>query len=292
MRPVHIATAIAVAAIWGFNFVVIKVGLDHYPPILFSGLRFAFAAIPLVFFVPRPKIPWSILGGIGFFIGIVQFTLLFLGMKAGLSPGLASLVIQSQVFFTTILAMVFLGDRMTRVQIIGMGVAFCGIALIGIFQDAHVTLIGLALVIGAALSWSVANILMKKAGNVDMLHVMVHASLVVPIPLIFLSLLVEGRDTVVASLMAVTWEGFWVLLFNGWIVTVVGFGLWGMLIRRYGASQVVPFALLVPVFGMSSSALLLGESFGPMRLVAATLVIVGLVLTVMKRLPFPVSKRS
>jgi O-acetylserine/cysteine efflux transporter len=286
MKPLHIALAVMVAAVWGVNFVVIHIGLEHYPPILFSALRFTFAGLPLAFFLKRPDVPWRIILGIGLFLGIIKFTLLFVGMDIGVPSGLASLVLQAQVFFTVILAAFVFRDVPTGQQIVGIFIAFLGLGLISLTVDNTVKGLGLALVVAAALSWSVSNLLMRTAGQVDMMRLMVHVCTIPPIPLFMMSVLFEGWDRDVAALSAFSWAGAGAVLFNSYIVTVVGFGIWGMLIRNYGASKVVPFALLVPVFGMSSSALLLGEEFGPLRLLAGGFVIVGLILTVMKRLPF------
>ena len=287
MKPVHIALAVMVAALWGVNFVVIHVGLAHFPPILFSALRFTFAALPLAFFLKRPDVPWRIIIGIGFFLGVIKFTLLFVGMDVGVPSGLASLVLQAQVFFTVILAAFVFRDVPTAQQMLGIFLAFLGLSLIALTVDNQVKGAGLAMVIAAALSWSCSNLLMRKAGQVDMMRLMVHVCVIPPIPLFLMSFLFEGWDRDVAALTAFSWAGTSAVLFNSYIVTVLGFGLWGMLIRNYGPSKVVPFALLVPVFGMSSSALVLGEQFGPLRLAAGGLVIIGLALTVMKQLPFP-----
>jgi len=287
MKPLHIALAVMVAAIWGVNFVVIHIGLAHFPPILFSALRFTFAGLPLAFFLKRPDVPWRIILGIGVFLGVIKFTLLFEGMDVGVPSGLASLVLQAQVFFTVILAAFVFRDVPNAQQMLGILIAFVGLSLIALTVDNQVKGIGLAMVIAAALSWSFSNLLMRKAGQVDMLRLMVHVCVIPPLPLFLMSLLFEGWDRDLAALSAFSWAGTGAVLFNSYIVTVLGFGLWGLLIRNYGPSRVVPFALLVPVFGMSSSALILGEHFGPLRLVAGGLVIVGLALTVMKQLPIP-----
>lgn len=283
MRLPHFLLALLVAAVWGFNFVVIEVGLGSFPPILFSALRFVVAAVPLAFILPRPKVAWHYVLGVGVFLGIIQFTLLFMAMDVGLSAGLASLVMQVQAFFTIILAAVFLGERPGALQLLGTVVAFCGIGLIALTVDGQVTALGLTLAIGGAFSWAVSNLIMKKAGQVDMLHLMVHASLIPPIPLFFLSLLVEGWDRQQAAMVNLDWLGVGTVVYIAFGATIFGFAAWGKLIRTYGAGQVAPFSLLVPIFGMSSSALVLGEEFGFLRVVAACLVLLGLVLTVARK---------
>lgn len=271
---------VLVAALWGFNFVVIKLGLDNFPPLLFSALRFLFAAVPLVFFIPRPEVPWRIIIGIGLMLGVVKFSFLFIGMDIGVPPGLASLLLQSQAFFTVVLAFVIFGAKPRPLQLAGMAVAFGGIALIASSIDGHFTLTGLVLVLGAALAWASSNMLMKRAGNVPMLNLMVWVSLIPPIPLIIISLMFEGVDRDLAALAHVNLTGAGAVLFVAYGATIFGFAVWGAMISRYGVSTVAPFSLLVPVFGMTSAALVLGEAFGPLRILAAVLIVIGLVMNV------------
>ncbi|MBD9372277.1 EamA family transporter [Rhizobium sp. ARZ01] len=279
MGLIDIALLVLVAAVWGFNFVVIKIGIANFPPILFSALRFLFAALPLVFFLPRPAVSWRLILGIGLVLGVVKFSFLFIGMDVGLSAGLASLLLQSQAFFTVILAALIYRDRPRPVQVSGILVAFAGMAVIATTVDGGFTFAGLALVLAAGLAWACANLLMKKVGSVDMLSLMVWVSLVPPIPLAIISLATEGLDRDLAALQALSWQGLGAVAYIAYVATIFGFGVWGYMIRKHGVSTVAPFSLLVPVFGMSSSALVLGESFGPIRLASAVCVVCGLVLT-------------
>lgn len=283
MRPIHVALAVLIAALWGFNFVVIKIGIDNFPPILFSALRFSLAALPLAFFIRRPDVSWALILGIGLVLGVIKFTLLFVGMDVGLSAGLASVVLQSQAFFTVILASFVLRERPTRMQMLGIITAFSGIGLIATTIDSGVTPLGLTLAVAAAFAWACSNLLMKRAGAIDMLGLIVWVSLVPPIPLYLISLVFEGWQAQAAAIASLTWPGAAAVAYIAFAATIFGFGVWGKLIRTYGAAQVAPFSLLVPIFGMSSSALFLGEAFGPVRMAAALLVILGLVMTVLKR---------
>lgn len=280
MRPLHILMLVGVAAIWGFNFVVIKLGLADFPPLLFSALRFLFAGLPLAFFVRRPNVSWPIIIGIGLVLGVIKFSMLFVGMDIGVSAGLASLLLQAQAFFTVILAVLIYGEKPRRMQLAGMVVAFAGIAIIGTTVDRNFSLTGLALTIGAAMAWAVSNMLMKKAGKVDMLSLMIWVSLVPPIPLALISLVFEGWHRDLAALEGISMTGIGAVAYIAYLTTVLGFGLWGAMIRRYGVGQVAPFSLLVPIFGMSSSALVLGEAFSPIRIFAAGLIVAGLILNV------------
>lgn len=280
MSPLHILMLVLVAAVWGFNFVVIRLGLDNFPPLLFSALRFLFAALPLAFFIRRPDVPWRLILGIGLMLGVVKFSFLFIGMDVGAPPGLASLLLQSQAFFTVLLAFLVYGDRPRPLQVAGMVVAFSGVALIATSIDGTFTVAGLVLVIAAAVAWACSNMLMKKVGKVQMLNLMVWVSLVPPIPLFIISALFEGWDRDLQALANLNLEGAGAVLFVAYGATVFGFAVWGAMISRYGVATVAPFSLLVPVFGMSSAALVLGEDFGPLRVIAAVLIVLGLVMNV------------
>lgn len=292
MRPLHILLAVCVAAVWGFNFVAIKVGLRDFPPILFTALRFALAALPLLVFGVRggPPVAWRYVLGIGLVLGALQFALLFGGMHVGMPAGLSSLVLQSQAFFTVLFAAVLLGDRPGWRPLVGMAVAFAGIAVIALEMPAGGSRLGLAMVIGAAVAWGAGNIILKQARAPDLFRLMLWVSLVPPIPLLALSLAVEGPERIAGALSGLTWPGVASLVYIAGAATLFGFASWGFLMRHYPASLVAPFSLLVPIFGMSSGALLLGEAFGPLKLLGAALVFAGLAVTVLKlpvRKPMP-----
>ena len=280
MRPVHVMLAVLVAALWGFNFVVIRIGIDNFPPLLFSAFRFSLAAFPLVFFIRKPDVPWRIIIAIGLVLGVTKFSLLFVGMDLGLSAGLASLVLQSQAFFTALLMAVIFKEMPRPVQLLGIAVAFAGIGLIATTVDQAITPIGLTMVVAAGFAWAISNLLMKQAGKVDMLALIVWVSLIPPVPLFIMSMMIEGTDAAYEAVVTITWSGVGAIIYIAFASTIVGFAIWGKLIRIYGAGRVAPFSLLVPIFGMGSSAIVLGEEFGLIRLLAAAMVVTGLVLTV------------
>ncbi|MFJ2895824.1 EamA family transporter [Streptomyces sp. NPDC087218] len=279
MRPLHIALAALVAAVWGVNFVVIEVGLGHFPPLLFSALRFLAAALPAVFFVGRPKVAWKWIVGVGLALGVAKFGLLFIGMDRGMPAGLSSLVLQVQAVFTALFAAVALGERPGRVRVLGMGVALAGIGVAAVDEGANGPVLAFVLVIAAAACWGVSNVLTRKAAPPDSLNFMVWVSTVPVLPLLGLSLVFEGWDRDAEALAALDWSGVGIIVYVAWITTVFGFGAWGYLLSRHPASSVAPFTLLVPVFGMSSAALLLGESVSPLRWCAAALLVGGVALT-------------
>lgn len=279
MRPLHIALAALVAAVWGVNFVVIEIGLGHFPPLLFSALRFLVAALPAVFFVGRPKVAWKWIVGVGLVLGVAKFGLLFIGMDRGMPAGLSSLVLQVQAVFTALFAALVLGERPGRMRISGMGVALAGIGVAAVDEGASGPVLAFVLVIAAAACWGVSNVLTRKAAPPDSLNFMVWVSTVPVLPLLGLSLLFEGWDRDADALAALDWSGVGIIVYVAWITTVFGFGAWGFLLRHHPASSVAPFTLLVPVFGMSSAALLLGESVSPLRWIAAALLVGGVALT-------------
>ncbi|WP_326630185.1 MULTISPECIES: EamA family transporter [unclassified Streptomyces] len=279
MRPLHIALAALVAAVWGVNFVVIEVGLGHFPPLLFSALRFLVAALPAVFFVGRPKVAWKWIVGVGLVLGVAKFGLLFIGMDRGMPAGLSSLVLQVQAVFTALIAALALGERPGRVRVLGMAVALAGIGVAAVDEGASGPVLAFVLVIAAAACWGVSNVLTRKAAPPDSLNFMVWVSTVPVLPLLGLSLLFEGWDRDADALAALDWSGVGIIVYVAWITTVFGFGAWGFLLRHYPASSVAPFTLLVPVFGMSSAALLLDESVSPLRWCAAALLVGGVALT-------------
>ncbi len=285
MRTPHILLAVAVAAVWGLNFVAIKVGLRDFPPILFSSLRFALAALPLLLLGWRdgPPVPWRFILGIGVTLGVIKFPLLFFGMDVGMPAGLASLVLQSQAFFTAIFAALVLGDRPGPRQMLGMAVAFGGIGVIATEMPSGESLTGLAFCLAAAAVWGVSNIVMKQAKAPDLFRLMLWVSLVPPLPLLALSLVAEGPDRIAHAFATLSWVGVGALVYIAAGATLFGFAAWGFLMRHYPASLVAPFSLLVPIFGMSSSALLLGETFSTVKLLGGLLVFAGLALSVLKR---------
>jgi O-acetylserine/cysteine efflux transporter len=278
MTLTDILIAIGVVSIWGFNFVVIKIGLQDLPPILFTALRFSLAAIPLVFFVKRPNAPWRLVAAYGIFQFALQFTFLFCGIALGLPAGLASLVIQLQAFFTIAMAVLLLGERAQLVQVAGALVALCGMGLVAIHLQGQATLLGFVLVVLGAVCWALANIVTKKIGKVDVFALVVWGSLLAAPPLLLASYAIEGAAAWQLAYERFTLKSLLTVLFQSYPNTLLGFALWSMLMRKYAAATIAPFALLVPVAGMGSAALFLGEPLQWWKLAAGLLVLAGLAL--------------
>ncbi|NUT50558.1 MAG: EamA family transporter [Saccharothrix sp.] len=283
MKPRHVAMAVLVATIWGVNFVVIKVGLRDFPPLLFTALRFLAAAVPALVFVGRPKVAWKWVVAVALTLGVAKFGLLFVGMAAGMPAGLSSLVLQSQVFFTVLFAAVLLRERPRAAQLVGMGVAATGIAVIAVDYGVGSPISAFVLVVIGALAWGLANVATRRAQSPDPFNFVVWVSAVAVLPLTALSLVFEGPAADLAAVRGIDWTGVAAILFIAWVSTLLGFGLWNFLLRTYEAGSVVPFALLVPVAGMLSGWLLLGETVTAVRLAAAALVIVGMAVATVRR---------
>jgi O-acetylserine/cysteine efflux transporter len=275
----HLLLALAIVAVWGTNFVVIKVSLEAFPPFLFAALRYIFALLPVVFFLPRPKVAWSNLCIYGLATGVGQFGVMYFAMDGQISPGLASLVIQTQVFFTIGFAMFFAGERLRLYQAIAVGVAMIGLVIIALHTDSSTTFLGLGLVVFAGFSWGIANTVSLRAGTINMLAYVVWASMFSIPPLLLMALFFEGGWEPLWVSMASAPAGAWVgVLWQAWANTLFGYAAWGWLLSKYPAAVVAPAPLLVPIFGMGASAYFLSEALPLWKVMAAGLVITGLMV--------------
>ena len=273
--------ALLVILVWGVNFAVIRIGLNTLPPLLFAALRFTFVLLPMVFFLRKPDVPWSNLAFYGLAIGLGQFGLLFIAMDGMISPGLASLVIQMQAFFTIALSMMRSNERLKPYQLIAFGLALAGIGVIMAHNGKGATVAGLALTFGAAASWALANQASKEAGKVNALAYVVWASLFSVPPLYLLSLWREGWPAMAAGISHAGWGTWAVILYQSAGNTMFGYGVWAWLHARYPAATVAPLSLLVPVVGFAASALILGEPLQGWKIGAALLVLAGLALNML-----------
>ncbi|KQP24198.1 EamA family transporter [Methylobacterium sp. Leaf100] len=281
LPPRDLLLALAVVAVWGTNFVVIRIGLDHLPPLLFAGLRFVLAALPGVFLVARPTASLKNLAAYGLLIGAGQFGLLFIALQSEIAPGLASLVVQVQVFFTIGLSIWLTGERVRGYQWAALALAVAGIGVIAGHTDATTTPLGLGLVILAGLSWAGGNMVARASGVRNMLPYVIWGGLFSAPPLLALSLVLEGWDAIRDGLVradAATWAAvLWQSVGNA----LFGYAVWGWLLARHPAALITPMALLVPIFGMGASALWLGEPLPAWKIGAAALVMTGLAIGVL-----------
>ena len=280
MSPRDILIAFAIVLVWGANFVALKWSVAEIPPFMLTGLRYLFAALPAVFFIRRPQVPWRFMILYATFVGILQFSFAFTALKLGLPAGLSSLLIQVQVFFTFGLAVWLLGERPGVLQIVGGLVAFAGIGVIALERLEPTALLPLVLMLASAFFWGVSNIITKKAGKVDMLALVIWSSLIPPIPMFLLSLVFEGPGAFPQALGDLTLRGGFSVLFTAYLSTVFGYGLWAILLGKYPANVVAPFTLLVPIFGIGFSLVLLGETISGIEVLGSVLVFAGLLVNV------------
>ncbi|GAA4693955.1 EamA family transporter [Nocardioides nanhaiensis] len=270
--------AALVALVWGLNFVVIDWGMRGVPPLLFLALRFCAVLVPAIWLVPRPTVGWRVVLAVGAFMSLGQFAFLYLALDVGLSPGLASLVLQAQVILTILLAAGVLRERPTTAQAVGVGVGAAGLLVVALGRGGSVPLLGLGLCLLAALSWAIGNVVARSAGAVGGLSLTVWSALVVPVPALLLSLLVDGPAGVVAGLGAFGWEAGLSTLYTAGLASLLGYGLFNGLLGRNPSAQVVPWILLVPVVGMTTAWLLLGEVPTRGELGGGLLLVVGVLV--------------
>jgi O-acetylserine/cysteine efflux transporter len=286
LTPRDLALILIVVAIWGYTFVPIKVALVEVPPFALCALRFFFAAVPMVFFVKPPTMPWRNVVAYGVAIGVFQFGLMYLGMKLGMPAGLSSIVVQVQVFFTIGLGIVFAGDRIHRHHVFGAIVAGLGVVVLAgykLIAGSSGTLAGFLLVIAAAFGWASGNIIAKRgAGDhgADMFSLVVWSSLAPVLPLLGISYLFETAGSIVhivTTMSPLAWACVAMMSYGG---TLFGYGLWNIMLHKYPTALISPFALLIPVTGLASGAIFLGETLAPMQMAGAALVFAGLAVNV------------
>ncbi|MGU3384543.1 EamA family transporter [Methylobacterium sp. D53M] len=283
--------AILVVTILGLAFVAIKVGLETVPPLMLCALRFGFAALPAALVIRPPRAPVVLVAGFGLALGVGQFGLLMTAIRLGMPAGLSSLLIQVQVPFTVALAWALQGERPRRRQILGGSIALLGVAAVALGRGGGAPLGPLILVVGAALSWASANVVAKRIGRVDRLALMVWSSLATTPPLLILSLIVEGPGALTA-LAHPSWGAIGSVAFQAYPTTLLAFGLWNGLLTRYPAAAVTPFALLVPVAGILSTHLVLGEPLSADILAGGGLILTGIALSLRGTRPGAVAPPS
>jgi len=280
MRRIDVLRATVVAVVWGANFVVLDAGLADMPPLLFVATRFVVVLFPAVLFVPRPAVGWRTVLAVGTFLSVCQFGLLYTALAAGMPAGLASLVLQAQVMFTVAIAWARLGERPTPAQLGGVALGLLGLVVVGTGRAAATPLTGLLLTLAAALSWATGNVVVRRAGVASGLSLTVWSAVVVPVPMLALSLVVDGPRTVGHALTHVTLVTVLSTAYTAYLSSLFGYTTWSNLLARYPSSLVVPFTLLVPPVGMLTAWLVEGERPGPAELAGGVLVLAGVAVTV------------
>ena len=281
LHPRHLALALLVIVVWGVNFAVIKLGLVGVPPLLLAALRFVLAAFPALLFLRPPKVPLRHYLAYGMTISVGQFALLFTAIQVGMPSGLASLVLQSQSFFTLMLTAVWLKEKWHVNQLAGLLLAASGLILIGSAHGASMPLTGFLLTIAAALMWACGNIVSRAVGRhgpMNQFAFVVWASLVPPLPLFALSALIEGPTAMAAAMQHFGGQTLASLAYLAWASTLFGYGVWTFLLSRYPVNRVAPFTLLVPLVGLTTGWLAFGETLKPVHFIGGALLMVGLLV--------------
>ncbi len=269
---------------WGINFVVIKWGLEGLPPMLLGALRFALVAFPLVFVIAPPKLPLKWLLAYGVTISFGQFSLLFSAMYVGMPAGLASLVLQAQVIFTLVFALLFLGERWKIQQIVALLIAAVGLALLALQSpSSSMSIMGFMLTIAAAACWGLGNIINRKIGqlgSINLISLVVWSALIPPLPFMLLSYWLEGPELIIHSLSNMSYQSMLAVFYLAAVATIFGYASWAYLLKHHPASEVAPLTLMVPVVGLLSAWLLLGETLNLWQAIGITLVMIGLLVNV------------
>jgi O-acetylserine/cysteine efflux transporter len=278
MKLPHLLLAILITAIWGINFSVIKIGLSSVDPFILAGIRFTLCALPALFFIKKPDVPWRYIIGYGLVFGIGLWGLVNLGIKAGLSAGIASLLLQFSAFFTILLGSVVFKESLTRYQIAGFALASTGLLSIVFITDGSVTFSGTLLVLAGAIAWSIANIIIKRSATKQIFAFLVWSSAFSPLPLFLLDWLVNGSNGYTALVSHVDYRAVLSILFQVYPNTLFGYWVWNSLLKQYPISTVAPLSLLVPVFGILGSMVIFGEAISSLKILALLLIISGLVV--------------
>ncbi|MCP4923590.1 MAG: EamA family transporter [bacterium] len=280
MSASHVFMALVVTFIWGVNFVAIRVGLDVMPPFLLLTFRFAFAALPLIFFIPRPKASFKTMLGISIFMWVGQFSFLFLGIYQGMAAGLSSLIMQAQTIFTVLFSALLFGSRPRPLELLGITIAGIGLAAIAFQLGGQITWSGFSCVLIAAACTAASNIVFRKSKSrsKDFFPIIVWSNLLPTIPMFVLSYTLEGWDQICFSCTQITLPALIAFFFTVWFASLLGGTLWGRLMNAHDPASIVPFLLLVPIFGMGSCILMLGETYSQEVLLFSILVILGLAI--------------
>lgn len=278
MPPRDLALVLLVIVAWGSNFTAMKLVLEELPPFLFVGLRFAIL-IPLIVFFPRPA-SWKAIIAIGLLVNMGQFGFLFSAMRADVSAGLASLILQSQAPLTILLAAIFYKERVSPVQIAGVALACLGVAGFAVAGGGNVTLVGLGLVLCGALSWACGNLVFRRLPGVNMAALFIWASLIPPLPMLGLSWTLEGAAPF-ATIAAMGMGGWAGVFYVAIISTIIGYSIWGGLLSRHPAAMVTPFALGIPIVGLLTAWIVLGETVSAFEAFSGGVILAGIALAVL-----------
>ena len=276
MHKKHLALAVLVTLIWGLNFPITKLGLRSIDPFVLTGIRFALAALPLVFFIRRPRVNFGYVAAYGVIFGLGMWGVINYGIQVGVSPGIASLIIQLSVFFTLGWGCVLFNEKIRGTQWVGALLALIGLGGIIATQQGEHAVLGVTMIVFSALAWSVGNVIIKQSGVKEIFSFMVWASLFPPIPLGLMAWWLHGSASFAQVQVSLDLTAVLSILFQVYLATHVAYWGWNSLLKAYPVSTVAPLSLLIPVFGIASSVLILGEQVSTAELIAMAIIIAGL----------------
>lgn len=285
MQKKHLVLAILVTLVWGVNFPITKLGLRSIDPFVLTGIRFALAAIPLVFFIKRPAIKFSYVAAYGFIFGLGMWGVINYGIQVGVSPGIASLIIQLSVFFTMGWGALLFKEKLRGAQLIGALLALVGLAGIISTQQGEHAILGVLLIVLSAVAWSVGNVIIKKSGVKEIFSFMVWANLFPPIPLFFIAWLMQGAAPFEHLQSSLDFTAVLSIVFQVYLATHFAYWGWNSLLKLYPVSTVAPLSLLIPVFGIGSSMLIIGEHISTPNLISIVIIIMGLAVGLYRKSP-------
>lgn len=291
MKGKDLILALLVVIVWGANFTVIKLGLDGIPSMLLVAIRYTLVAFPAVFFIKKPKTNWKYVLFYGLTVGVGQFGCLFYAMEIGMPAGLTSIIAQLQAFISPFLGAILFKENIKPKQLIGFSIAAIGLVIIGIASTSKgissIPLGALLLTIGAPVFWSISNIIARSASNkateneekLDMLSLVVWASLVPPIPMLMLALLIDTPAILISSLLNLSFISIFAALYLAFVATLFGYGFWSVLITKYPLSKISPISLLVPITGLLTARIILSEELSKMQWIGVSIILLGLIVT-------------
>ncbi|QHF44548.1 EamA family transporter [Pseudomonas sp. S35] len=276
MHKKHLVLAVLVTLVWGVNFPITQLGLRSVDPFVLTGLRFALAALPLVFFVKRPAVQFRYVAAYGFIFGLGMWGVINYGIQLGVSPGIASLIIQLSVFFTMGWGFLLFKEKIRGAQKLGACLALAGLAGIMCTQAGNHALLGVLLIVLSAVAWSVGNVIIKQSGVKEIFSFMVWASLFPPLPLFLIAWLMKGSAAFAGLHESLDLTATLSIGFQVYLATHFAYWGWNSLLRLYPVSTVAPLSLLIPVFGITSSMLIIGERISTPNLISIAIIIAGL----------------
>ena len=278
MKKNDLILGILVMIVWGLNFSVIKLGVNEIDPLLLTALRFTLATLPAIFFVKKPDVSWCYLIVYGWLFAIGIWGMATWSIQAGLSAGMASVLLQMNVLFGLFLGYFLLKEPLPLNKVIGSGIALAGLLLSLTVTDGSVTQLGLMLVLVAAISWSLASITVKKAGTKQVFAFSLWAMAFAPIPLFLIVYFQSGSDAFVQLSTQLNERVIFSVLFQAYPVTLLGYWIWNRLLVTYPLTTVAPLTLLVPIFGLLGGVLFYQEEVGMIKLIASICVISGILI--------------